>query len=341
VKIVFWGTPEYAADNLIKIVEAGYEVIAAVTQPDRKRGRGKKLLPSPVKEVAINLGIPVLTTQSIRKDQNTKDKLKNLNADVYIVVAFGQILPKEILDQPKLGCWNSHASLLPTWRGAAPIHWSIINDDENTGICIMSMEEGLDTGPVIEKESTVITDSDNLEILTNRLSNLSSKLLVKALGRIKQTKGLNISTRLERLNSTDQSMLNGTPSYARQIKKEDYLIDWNEKSRKIVKKIQGLYPSAYTIYNSKRIKIIEATAISNKSKLQEIQNIDHETIEKRLPGEIIIINKRIGLLVMTNDYPIQIKYAQLEGKKKTDGYTLSLQANLSVKYILGKERLSK
>ena len=166
MKIVFWGTPKYAAENLKTIVKAGYEVIAVVTQPDRKRGRGKNLSPSPVKEAAEELSIPVYATHSISKDQKTKELLLNLKADVYLVVAFGQILPKEILDQPNLGCWNSHASLLPAWRGAAPIQWSLINDEAKTGICIMSMEEGLDTGPVIEQESTVIKDSDNLETVS-------------------------------------------------------------------------------------------------------------------------------------------------------------------------------
>ena len=235
MKIVFWGTPKYAAENLKTIVKAGYEVIAVVTQPDRKRGRGKKLSPSPVKEAAEELSIPIYATQSISKDQKTKEILLNLKADVYIVVAFGQILPKEILDQPKLGCWNSHASLLPVWRGAAPIQWSIINADAKTGICIMSMEEGLDTGPVIEQETTVIDDSDNLEILTNRLSNISAKLLVRSLERLKQTKGLDKSSRLKQLNAIDQSMLKGSPSYARQITKEDNLINWNQNARKILR----------------------------------------------------------------------------------------------------------
>ena len=236
MKIIFWGTPKYAADNLLNLVNSGLEVIAVVSQPDRKRGRGKKLSPSPVKQLATDFGIPVFTTQSIRKDQCTMEILKNLKADVYIVVAFGQILPREILDQPNLGCWNSHASLLPSWRGAAPIQWSIINDDKSTGVCIMSMEEGLDTGPVIEQEETLINDSDNLEILTNRLSNISSRLLVKSLDRIKQTKGLSKSSRLYQLKAIDQSKLTGNVSKARQIKKEDYLIDWNQKARKIIKK---------------------------------------------------------------------------------------------------------
>ena len=335
MKIVFWGTPKYAAENLINIFKAGYEVIAVVTQPDKKRGRGKKLSPSPVKEVAIDLSIPVYTTNSISKDQKTKEKLFNLKADIYLVVAFGQILPKEILDQPKLGCWNSHASLLPVWRGAAPIQWSIINDDAKTGICIMSMEEGLDTGPVIEQETTVIDDSDNLEILTNRLSNISAKLLVRSLERIKQTKGLDKSSRLKQLNAIDQSMLKGCPSYARQITKEDNLINWNQNARKIIKKVMGLYPNAYTFHNGKRIKILEACISCDNEQSQESFDINNLSTQQRRPGEIIMINKEIGVKIMTNDYPVQIKYAQLEGKKATDSYTLSIQSNLSIKHIFG------
>ena len=335
MKIVFWGTPKYAAENLITIVESGHEVIAVVTQPDRKRGRGKNFSPSPVKQAAIDFGIPVITTQSIGKDQSTKEILKSLKADVYIVVAFGQILPREILDQPKLGCWNSHASLLPAWRGAAPIQWSIINDDARTGICIMSMEEGLDTGPVIEQEETFINDLDNLEILSNRLSNISSKLLVKSLERIKLTKGLSKSSRLKQLNAIEQSNLIGNPSYARQIKKEDYLIEWNQKARKIIKKIQGLYPNVYTLYKGKRIKILEATEICFNDQLQENQTIDTESKEERIPGEVIKINKDDGILITTNDGHVQIKYAQLEGKKPVDSFTLSVQSHLSVNDIFG------
>ena len=335
MKIIFWGTPKYAAENLINIVNAGYNVIAVVTQPDRKRSRGNQLSPSPVKQTGIDLGLPVYTTPSIAKDQKTKDILLNLRADVYVVVAFGQILPKEILNQPKLGCWNSHASLLPKWRGAAPIQWSIINDDEKTGICIMSMEEGLDTGPVIEKESTQITDSDNLEILTNRLSNISSKLLVKALKNIKTTSELSESSRLKKLNAINQSMLKDIPSYARQIKKEDYLIDWSQKSRKIIKKIQGLYPNTYTLYNGKRIKILEATIFDNKKPSLELEIINNDAKKETKPGEIIIINKQYGIVIMTNDFPIQIQYAQLQGKKPVDSYTLSVQCKLSVKKVFG------
>ncbi len=334
MKIVFWGTPKYAADNLTSIVDAGHDVIAVVTQPDRKRGRGKNLSASPVKKAALDFCIPVFTTHSVSKDQNIKDILLNLKADVYVVVAFGQILPKEILDQPKLGCWNSHASLLPVWRGAAPIQWSIINDDLKTGICIMSMDEGLDTGPVIEQESTFINDSDNLEILTNRLSNISSRLLLKSLERIKLTKGKNKQSILNELNAIDQTKLDGKPSYARQIVKEDYLINWNQTARKTIKKIQGLYPNAYTLHKGKRIKILEAS-IDKIEPVIESKSIYMQSKVNKMPGEIIMIEKVNGIKIMTKDIPIQIKYAQLEGKKPTDSYTLSMQSNLSIKNILG------
>ena len=335
MKIVFWGTPKYSADNLIQIVNAGYDVIAVVTQPDKRRSRGRTMLPSPVKQAADNLGIPVYTTHSIRKDQNTKNLLFNLKADVYIVVAFGQILPREILDHPILGCWNSHASLLPEWRGAAPIQWSIINDDLKTGISIMAMEEGLDTGPVIEQELTDINESDNLEILTNRLSKISSELLIKSLGSIKNTKGLNQKERLKRLKAIDQTKLNRNPSYARQIKKKDYLINWCQNANKIIKMILGLYPNAYTIHNKKRIKIIDVSLFRNKDKSLIINHLDNKSLEDRKPGEVIMIDKKDGILIMTNDFPILIKYGQLEGKNKSNGYTLSIQSNIKKKDIIG------
>ena len=335
MKIIFWGTPQYAAENLVKIVNAGHEVIAVVTQPDRKRNRGKVLTPSPVKQTALNYGIAVYTTPSISKDENTKNLLLNLNADVYIVVAFGQILPKEILSQPKLGCWNSHASLLPVWRGAAPIQWSIINDDKKTGISIMAMNEGLDTGPVIEKEETDITETDNLKILTDRLSNLSSKLLLKALERIKNTKGLNEHQRLIHLKAIDQSKLNGKPSYARQINKEDYLVQWNQNAIKISKRINGLYPNAYTLSNGKRIKIFDVSILVDDNQLFLNNIIDIKSINDRNPGEVILVNKKLGIIVMTNDKPIVIINGQLEGKSKTDGYTLAIQSNIKTDDIIG------
>ena len=334
MKIVYWGTPKYSADNLISIVNAGYEVIAVITQPDRRRSRGNKLTPSAVKQASLDLGIPVYTTHSIGKDKNTKDLLFNLNADVYVVVAFGQILPKDILEKPKLGCWNSHASLLPVWRGAAPIQWSIINDDAKTGVCIMSMEEGLDTGPVINQETIPINDTDNLEVLTNKLSLLSSKLLVQSLFKIKYTKTFSKIERLEYLNAVDQSQLTGIPSYARQIIKDDYLLDWNQNARQVLKKVNGLYPNSYTIHNGKRIKILDISLLNNNNNNNNnnfIENMQDVYIlsKKKSPGEILLIDNKHGIVIMTNDYPILVRSGQLEGKKRTDGYTLSIQSGIN------------
>tara|TARA_B100000965_G_C19136489_1_gene559743 strand:+ start:8 stop:610 length:603 start_codon:yes stop_codon:yes gene_type:complete len=199
----------------------------------------------------------------------------------------------------------------------------------------MSMEEGLDTGPVIEQEATVINDSDNLEILTNRLSKISSKLLVKSLERIEKTTQIGKELRLEKLKAIDQSNLTGKASYARQIKKEDYLIDWNQKARNIIKKIQGLYPNAYTLYNGKRIKILDASMVVNKKQYLDSQQIFNDLIDERIPGQIIMINKQNGIQIMTNDNPIQLIYAQLEGKKATDVHTFLRQSKLKIKDVFG------
>tara|TARA_Y100001968_G_C19413720_1_gene747778 strand:+ start:505 stop:1524 length:1020 start_codon:yes stop_codon:yes gene_type:complete len=339
VNIVFWGTPQYAADNLLSLIQAGHKIIAVVTQPDRRRSRGKNLSPSFVKQIAIEFDIPVFTTHSINKDQVTRDSILKLNSDIFIVVAFGQILPKEILEHPKLGCWNSHASLLPKWRGAAPIQWSIINDDSQTGVCIMSMDIGLDTGPVINQECIEIQERDNLEILTKKLSIISSKLLIDSLSDIKKTIGMNKQDRLRSLKAIDQSEISAQPSYARQIVKEDYLIDWNNHSRYIFKIIKGLYPNAYTTYDGKRIKLLEVTILNYKCNFIFENNININKLESDInnakPGEIVLIQKKLGIIVRTSDHALVIDLAQLAGKKANDGYTVSKQANMFDNRMLG------
>ncbi len=332
MKIVFWGTPKYAAENLLTLIKAGNEICAVVTQPDRRRSRGKVLSPSPVKQVAIDFDIPVYSSGSISKDIYTKKLLSKLNADIYIVVAFGQILSTDILEQPKFGCWNSHASLLPKWRGAAPIQWSIINNDLITGVCIIAMEKGLDTGPVVLQESINIIDSDNLETLTNKLCKISSQLLIKLIMKIKSIKDLDHEERLKKLKLIDQSKLNGQPSYARQILKEDFIIDWNQKAKNIYKRIQGLYPNSYTLYKGKRIKVYQANIINNSFIKENPNNGLEELINNKntYPGEIVFISKKLGFAVSTIDYPILIEVAQLEGKHKSDAYTISIQSRLTI-----------
>ena len=336
MKIVFWGTPQYAAQNLLTIINNGFNVIAVVTQPDRKRGRGNMLNPSPVKQVALDNDISVFTTNSIKNDKNTRKLISNLNADIFIVVAFGQILPLEVLNQPPLGSWNSHASLLPKWRGAAPIQWSLINNDIKTGVCIMAMDEGLDSGPVIKQKSIHIDQNDNLETLTLKLCNISSELLIISLNDIEKTLGLTYEERLLKLKAIDQKYLSSNPSYANQIKKEDFLIDWNTNSKILFKRINGLYPNAYTLYKKKRLKILECIIIDKSIPLLDIEyEIVNRLAKCNESGNVISIIKNVGFIIMTNDFPILIKYGQMQGKNKVDGYTLALQSNIEVNSKLG------
>ncbi len=182
MKVLFWGTPEFSIPCLNAIHESTHQLVGVVTQPDKRRGRGNKISSSPVKIRANELGIKnIYTPQNIKVEQEIKDEITKLNADIYVVVAFGQILPVDVLGEPKYGCWNCHASLLPRWRGAAPIQWSLLSGDQKTGVGIMLMEKGLDTGPVLDWKKIKITLTDNHEILSEKLSLISSELLIKAL----------------------------------------------------------------------------------------------------------------------------------------------------------------
>ena len=170
MRIIFWGTPEYSVASLNILNKSVHEVIAVISQPDKKRSRGKKLVPSPVKVFAKDENIPVFTPGIIKGNNDFINELKSLSCDLFIVIAYGKILPKEILGIPKYGCWNAHASLLPKWRGAAPIQWSLLEGDDFTGVGIMKMEEGLDTGDILLEEQIKIEDDDNLISLTEKLS---------------------------------------------------------------------------------------------------------------------------------------------------------------------------
>ena len=181
MRILYWGTPAYAVPTLTELHRAGHTLVGVVSQPDRRRGRGQQLVPSAVKQQAQKLNLPVFTPDRIRRDSECQQQLAALKADLSVVVAFGQILPPEVLDQPPLGCWNGHGSLLPRWRGAAPIQWSILSGDEETGVGVMAMEEGLDTGPVLLERKLTIGLQDNAHVLGERLSRMTADLMVKAL----------------------------------------------------------------------------------------------------------------------------------------------------------------
>ena len=181
MRLLFWGTPAYAVGTLSALHGADHNIVGVVTQPDRRRGRGKKLVPSPVKEKAQELGYPVFTPERIRDDLGCQQQLAELQPDASIVVAFGQILPRQVLQQPPMGCWNGHGSLLPRWRGAGPIQWALLEGDSETGVGIMAKEEGLDTGPVLVERKVKIGLLDNADQLGERLSRLTAELMVLSL----------------------------------------------------------------------------------------------------------------------------------------------------------------
>ena len=233
------GTPEFAVPTLNQLNDK-VELIAVITQPDKPRGRGHKLLPSPVKVWAIEHNIPVLQPQRV-KNPDFVDQLQSLNPDLIIVVAFGQILPKSILEMPKLGCINVHASLLPKYRGAAPIHWAIINGETKTGVTTMLMDVGLDTGDMLLKREVDILDDTTLPELHDKLKIVGAELLIET---------------IERLDSiTPQKQVDAQSTYAPMLTKSTGLIDWNKSAQSIHNLVRGLYGGAYAIFHEQKYKI--------------------------------------------------------------------------------------
>jgi len=234
VRIIFWGTPEYSIASLDIFIKSKHEVIAVVSQPDKKRSRGNKLISSPVKSYAEQKSIKIYTPEKIKDNINFMDELKSLSCDLFIVIAYGKILHKEILEIPKFGCWNAHASLLPRWRGAAPIQWSLMKGDEFTGVGIMKMSEGLDTGDFLLEEKIKIDNNDNLNTLTEKLSVLSAKLFLNATSIIEENINNNTNSQL-----TKQNTLGREITYARMIEKLDFKVDWGNEAIKISQKIKA------------------------------------------------------------------------------------------------------
>ena len=252
MRLLFWGTPAYAVQTLTALHDAGHSIVGVVTQPDRRRGRGKQLVPSPVKQRAEEIGCPVFTPERIRHDSACQQQLADLQPDASIVVAFGQILPRDVLQQPPLGCWNGHGSLLPRWRGAGPIQWSLLEGDVETGVGIMAMEEGLDTGPVLLERKLKIGLLENADQLGERLSRLTAELMVEALPRIEMA---GPGSEAERWRALDMRFQSDEHTYARMLQKGDYQIDWSASALSIHRQVMGLYPGAQTNCKGKRLKI--------------------------------------------------------------------------------------
>ena len=343
MRVIFWGTPTYALPTLNALVNSGYDLVAVVTQPDRRRGRGKQLIPSPVKLRAIELGLSVFTPEKLRDDYELQKELAELNADISIVVAFGQILPAEVLNQPLLGCWNGHGSLLPRWRGAGPIQWSILSGDKVTGVGIMAMEEGLDTGPVLLQESIEIGLLENANQLGKRLSELTASLMIEALLKIiASTSGQRLK-HINQLNVTKQEQLEGKPTYARMLTKPDHIINWNHSAIDIHRKVMGLCPNAVTAWKGKRLKIITTEPLIEVLSKYLSKNvrplIGRWQVDTNQPGTILGFEPELGIIVSTHDWPLLIRQAQLEGKGVAESRVLIQQLNPTIGEKLGNRSI--
>lgn len=254
-RIIFMGTPDFAVSSLKALHNSGHEVALVVTQPDRPRGRGQKVLFSPVKEAALELGYDILQPLSVRTPE-FYEKVAALSPDIFIVIAFGHILPKKVLSIPEKGAINLHASLLPKYRGPAPIQWAIINMEKETGVTAMLMNEGLDTGDILLSAKTEISSKETSSSLHDRLSRIAGDLLILTLS--------GICTNSIKPVSQDNSL----STYAPLLKKKDGLIDWSKPAEEIEAFIRGMtpWPGAFTFIGSKRLKIFASDVVFNDSK---------------------------------------------------------------------------
>lgn len=298
LSILFMGTPDFANESLQALYNANYNIIGVVTNPDKPKGRGMKMIPSPVKEFALENKIPVYQPLKIKNNTEFIEEVKALNPDVICVVAYGKILPKEILDIPRLGCINVHGSLLPKYRGAAPIQWTVINGEKITGITTMYMDVGMDTGDIILKEEVNIGEDETTGELWDKLSKVGGKLLVDTISLIEKGKAP------RKKQGEDFSL-------APMLKKEISEIDWENQSAKQIKDlIRGLNPimGAYTIVNEKKIKIWKADICKN----EEIER----DIDKFSNGEIVLADAKKGLFFKAKDAVLEAIEIQAENSKR-------------------------
>jgi methionyl-tRNA formyltransferase len=331
MKVVFFGTPQFAVPTLEKLLNhPDFHVLSVVTQPDKRRERGNKLTPSPVKTLAITHNLPIWQPERIKKDTETLSKLQELDVDVFVVVAYGQILSKKILTMPKLGCVNVHGSILPQYRGAAPIQWCLYNGEKETGITTMLMDAGMDTGDMLLKATTPIKLLDNAQILAEQLAVTGADLLLKTLVKLKN----------QEIQPIPQD--NSLATYASLIQKEDYNLDWSKTAIELHNQIRGFYPNCITTFRNQPLKITATVPLETayiqelpepqQSKIHHLTNLSTASAK---PGEVINIAKGIGAIVQTGSGLLWLREVQPTGKKLQSGWDFVNGTRLTVGEIMG------
>ena len=313
LRIVFMGTPAFACSTLQALLDRGDEILAVVTQPDRPKGRGQQLAPPPVKEMAESVGLPVLQPVKVRAPEFI-DTMRELAPDLIVVIAFGQILPKALLEVPRLGCINIHASLLPRWRGAAPINWCIINGETETGITTMLMDVGLDTGDMLVKRSIAIDPDEDASSLHDRLAALGADTLTETLDLL--VKG----------ELVPEAQDNDLTCYAPMLKKEDGAIDWTKDALAIKNLVRGVtpWPGAYTIWEGKTLKVCRVSVAPGTGR----------------PGEVLRAD-RLGLEIACGSGSLLIDELQLEGRKRLPASEFMAGCKVLAGSLLGNKDTSR
>ena len=308
MKIVFMGTPDFARDSLSAIYDAGHEITAVVTVPDKPKGRGMKLIPCEVKEYAIEKNIKVYQPEKLRENKEIVDTLKDINPAVICVVAYGKIIPKEILEIPKYGCVNVHPSLLPQYRGSAPIQWAILNGDKETGVTTMYLDEGMDSGDIILQTKTLIDKDETSGELWDRLSKIGAELLVETLEKIENKTA-------PRIKQPKEFTL------APMIEKSQAKIDWESKTAQEIKNlVRGLNPimGAYSVLNEKKIKFWKVDKLSIDefiNKYPEFKEYEYRFLEID-PGTVLYIDKKEAIYIMAKEGIIKVLEIQGENAKR-------------------------
>ncbi|MGG6270148.1 methionyl-tRNA formyltransferase [Leptolyngbya sp. AN03gr2] len=314
MKIVFFGTPQFAVPTLEALLKSPeFEVMAVVTQPDKRRGRGNELSPSPVKSIALSHQLPVWQPKSIKKDAETLEKLRSLNADFFVVIAYGQILSQEILDMPKFGCINVHGSILPKYRGAAPIQWCLYHGEKETGITTMLMDAGMDTGAMLLKATTAIEPFDTAQDLAIRLSTIGADLLVETLQKFAELEPIP--------QDNDQA------TYAPLIKKPDYELDWSRSAIELHSQIRGFYPNCTTIFRGSVLKVLKTIPLEAGFESEELETVEFES---GAPGEVVSVIKNWGAVIQTGSGGLLLSEVQLAGKRPQSGWDFANGTRIAI-----------
>ena len=322
MKIVFMGTPDFARESLEALYSYGHEILAVVTNPDRPKGRGMKLITSEVKDFAISNKIKIFQPEKIRNNTEFINEIKKLNPDIICVVAYGKIIPIDILDIPEYGCINVHGSLLPKYRGAAPIQWSIIDGEEITGITTMYMDVGMDTGDMILKKEVEIGEDETTGELWSRLSKIGSELLIETLDKIKD-------------GTAPRQKQGEVYTLAPMLNKDMAKINWEEfEAKKIKNLVRGLNPimGAYTFLNNKKIKIWKVNDISKEMLLEKFPEL--KEYEYRLKGmdagTVLFSDNKTGLYIKTIDGAIEVLEIQGENSRKMNIHDFLRGTNIDI-----------